>query len=110
MTIRLTSPLPQVHNGQLEPTRKFWLPEVPVFDAMTQGQTRKEALEMIGDWFASLVTRKGFSVEVHPRGRGEFQVSSADARTMVEPLAATAAPPKRSVAGRSGSAAGREIT
>jgi hypothetical protein len=73
-------------QGNVYSDGKFWLAEVPVFDAMTQGRTRKEALGMIADWFASLVNRKGFSVEVHPVGRDEFQVSSSDARTMVSLL------------------------
>jgi len=32
-------------QGTLHRDGKFWLAEVPVFDAMTQGHTRKEALD-----------------------------------------------------------------
>jgi hypothetical protein len=41
-------------RGRLERDGKYWLAEVPVFDAMTQGRTRVEALDMIADWFASM--------------------------------------------------------
>lgn len=73
-------------QGKLCNEGKFWLAEVPVFDAMTQGRTRKEALDMIADWFVSMANRKGFGVDIHPTGKDEFEVSSADARTMVSLL------------------------
>ena len=73
-------------QGRLCSEGKFWLAEVPVFDAMTQGRTRREALDMIADWFVTMANRKGFSVDIHPAGKDEFEVSSADARTMVSLL------------------------
>lgn len=62
---------------------KFWLAEVPLFAAMTQGRTRREALEMVADWFETMVGRPGFSVDVHPGRAGEFEIGSRDVRTMV---------------------------
>jgi predicted transcriptional regulator len=62
------------------------LAEVPVFDAMTQGRTRKEALDMIADWFITMVDRKGFTVRTHAVHADEFEVSSEDARTMISLL------------------------
>jgi predicted RNase H-like HicB family nuclease/DNA-binding transcriptional regulator YiaG len=73
-------------HGRVYRDGKWWLAEVPVFDAMTQGRTRKEALDMIADWFITLVDRKGFSVHVEPTGRDDFEVSSDDARTMISLL------------------------
>jgi hypothetical protein len=73
-------------QGKLSGDGRWWLAEVPVFDAMTQGRTRKEALEMIADWFATIVDRKGFSVEVHPTASEEFEVGSDDPRTMISLL------------------------
>lgn len=70
-------------HGKLSRDGKWWLAEVPVFDAMTQGRTRREALEMIADWFATMVNRKGFSVQVHATGKVEFEVGSENARTMI---------------------------
>ena len=60
--------------------------EVPVFDALTQGRSRKEALAMVADWLTTMVGRKGFVVEVVPVGRELFEVSAADARSMVSLL------------------------
>jgi hypothetical protein len=73
-------------QGKVRRDGKFWLAEVPVFDAMTQGRTRKEALDMIADWFVTMTDRKGFAVEIHPVARDTFEASSSDARTMVSLL------------------------
>jgi len=73
-------------QGRLQREGRFWLAEVPVFDAMTQGRTRKEALDMIADWFVSMVERKGFSIEIHPVGSDTFEATSSDTRAMVSLL------------------------
>jgi ribosome-binding protein aMBF1 (putative translation factor) len=73
-------------QGRIMRDGKWWLAEVPVFDAMTQGRTRKEALEMIADWFTSIVDRKGFAVRVHPTAKEEFEIGSDDTRTMISLL------------------------
>lgn len=73
-------------QGKLCRDGKWWLAEVPVFDAMTQGRTRKEALDMIADWFLSMIDRKGFSVQIHATGRNDFEASSDDTRTMISLL------------------------
>ena len=43
--------------GKVYKDGKFWLTEVPILDAMTQGHTRKEALAMIEDLLESLGAR-----------------------------------------------------
>ncbi|MDA2923605.1 helix-turn-helix domain-containing protein [Acidobacteria bacterium AH-259-L09] len=73
-------------DGKVYKAGRFWLAEVPILEAMTQGRTRKEALEMVVDWFETMVDRPGFSVTVHPGKEGEFEVSSTDIRTMVSLL------------------------
>jgi hypothetical protein len=73
-------------QGKVYKDGKFWLAEVPVFDAMTQGRTREAALDMMADWFVTMADRKGFSVEIHPVSRSTFEASSSDTRTMVSML------------------------
>src|SRR5205085_12060257 len=46
--------------------------------AMTQGRTKTEALEMIGDWLETMINRPAFRAEVHPRGKAEFEISGND--------------------------------
>ncbi|MCY3838407.1 MAG: helix-turn-helix domain-containing protein [Gammaproteobacteria bacterium] len=69
--------------GNVYEDGKFWLAEVPLLDAMTQGRTKREALEMAKDLVESLANRPGFSAVVHPGKGGDFEVSSTDVRGMI---------------------------
>ena len=70
-------------QGRLIKDGKFWLAEVPIFAAMTQGRTRKQALAMIADWFTTMIHRSGISVSVHEGKKGEFELSASDTKAMV---------------------------
>ena len=48
----------------LEKNGAFWLGEVPALDIMTQGRTKKEAIEMVIDAVETLVDDKYFYAEV----------------------------------------------
>lgn len=65
-------------EGKLVRDGRFWLAEIPLLDAMTQGRTRAEALMMIGDWLETIVDRPGFRAKVYPRDKNEFEVSGND--------------------------------
>src|SRR3954447_10214579 len=69
-------------EGSLVRDGKFWLAEIPLLDAATQGRTRAEALTMIADWLGTMGNRPGFKAEVHPRGKVEFEVSGSDGAAM----------------------------
>lgn len=69
-------------EGKVARDGRFWLAEIPLLDAMTQGRTRTEALEMIADWLETMVNRNGFHAEVHPRSKQEFEVSGNDVGAM----------------------------
>ena len=73
-------------HGRVYRDGKFWLAEVPILDAMTQGYTRQEALVMVKDLLETLANRPGFSVEVYPGKRDEFEVGSADTRSIISLL------------------------
>ena len=64
-----------VRNG------RFWIAEIPLLHAITQGRTRAQAFAMIGDWLQTMVNRDGCA-QVHPRGKCEFEVSGSDAAAM----------------------------
>src|SRR6266566_5843468 len=70
-------------QGKLYKDGKFWLAEVPIFAALTQGRTRKEAVAMIADWFETLINRPSVSVTVHEGKKGEFEISASDTKAMV---------------------------
>jgi hypothetical protein len=70
-------------QGKLYKDGKFWLAEVPIFAAMTQGRTRKEALAMIADWFATMINRPGFSVTVYEGKQEEFELGASDTKAIM---------------------------
>lgn len=57
-----------------------------MFDAASQGRTRAEALEMIADWFVSMVNQEGFEAEIRGPKAGEFEVAANDSRAMISLL------------------------
>lgn len=69
-------------EGKVARDGRFWLAEIPMLEAATQGRTKAEALEMIGDWLETMVNRKGFHARVHPTGKYEFEVAGNDAAAM----------------------------
>jgi len=69
--------------GKIFKDGKFWLAELPLLDAMTQGHTRKEAYAMVEDLLESLANRPDFKVTVHPGKQGDFEVSSTDPRVLI---------------------------
>jgi hypothetical protein len=69
-------------EGKLTRDGRFWLAEIPLLEAITQGRSRKEALEMIGDWLETMVNRPGFRANVHSGRGAEFEVAGNDAAAM----------------------------
>ena len=65
-------------RGTVKKGEKFWLVEVPALDVMTQGHTRREALEMIADAIEVLVDQPDFKVEVHARRGEKIEVGSKE--------------------------------
>jgi len=69
--------------GRLLRDGRWWLAEIPLLDALTQGRTRRQALEMVKDWIETAVNRGDVYATVHEKGRTEFEVSGSDATSMV---------------------------
>jgi predicted RNase H-like HicB family nuclease len=69
--------------GRLFRDGRWWLAEISLLDALTQGRTRREALNMVKDWLETAVNRDDFQAIVHERGRNEFEVSGSDATSMI---------------------------
>lgn len=51
-------------EGRVWKDNKVWLAEVPILDVLTQGKSRKDALNMIREAIELLVNKKMFSVQV----------------------------------------------
>ena len=73
-------------HGRVYKDGRFWLAEVPIFDAMTQGRTREEALTMAADLLESLARQPRFKVQIHPGKGADFEASSSDTRTLISLL------------------------
>ncbi len=73
-------------GGTIYQSSRGWAAEIPLLEAVTQGQTRQEALDTMAYFLETLVDRPGFSVEIVPGQDDYFEVSSADARGMVSLL------------------------
>jgi hypothetical protein len=69
-------------EGVLIRDGKWWLAEIPLLDAVTQGRTRAEALDMVRDWLETMVDRKGFRASVFLRGKTEFEIAGNSAAAM----------------------------
>ena len=72
--------------GRIYKEGKWWLAEVPLLDAMTQGRSRKEALAMVADLLETLANRPGFCVHVHAGEQEAFEVSATDTRSLLSLL------------------------
>ncbi len=73
-------------SGKVYKDGKFWLAEIPILDAMTQGHTKKEAFEMASDMVKSMVNKEGFQVEIYKGKKGAFEIGSSDAEHLVSLL------------------------
>lgn len=69
-------------EGTLRRDGKWWLAEIPLLDALTQGRSRNEALQMIADWVETMADHRDFRATVFPRGKSEFEVAGNDAAVM----------------------------
>ena len=67
-------------QGRIFEDGGFWLAEVPILDAMTQGTSREDALDMAKDMVETLANRPGFSVTVHSHADGNIELGSDDVR------------------------------
>ena len=64
----------------------FWLADIPFFELMTQGRTKKELLLMVEDLFITLADKKGFEVNVKSTKDGILEIGSNDNKVMISLL------------------------
>jgi len=77
-------------EGRVWKEGKFWLAEVPSLDLMTQGKSRKNALDMIldvvmelmRDAFPEKVTKK-FGLHLYPYEKNLFGLEATDTRMLL---------------------------
>lgn len=69
--------------GRIRKDGKFWLVEIPAFDAVTQGRTKREAHAMARDLIETMAGVAGFRVTLDPTGVDTFEIGSRDIGTLV---------------------------
>ena len=69
-------------KGRIFEDGGFWLAEVPVLNAMTQGTSKEDAVDMVRDMVETLADRPGFSVTVRSCGDGTIELDSDDVRSL----------------------------
>lgn len=62
--------------GRIKKDGRFWRVEIPAFDAVTQGRTKRDAYAMAGDLIETMADVKGFRVSVHPTGGATFEIGA----------------------------------
>ena len=63
-------------EGRIRKDGSYWLAEIPAFDALTQGRTKREAFTMAKDLVETMADTRGFLVTVHPTGRETFEIGA----------------------------------
>jgi hypothetical protein len=70
-------------TGRIWKDGKFWLAEVAMLDATTQGRSRPEALRMVVDLVETMANKEGFHVRVFSGDGDSFEIGSDDVATLV---------------------------
>jgi len=68
--------------GRVFKSGKFWVIEVPILGIVTQGNSKKDAFDMIVDAIELLVNKKDFKVEVYSGKKSYFEIASKDVATL----------------------------
>ena len=69
--------------GRLKRDGKFWLVEIPAFDAVTQGRTKTEALGMAEDLIETMAGAKGFRATAYPIRGESFEIGGNRLRVLL---------------------------
>ena len=73
-------------SGKIYKDGDFWLAEIPVLDVMTQGYSRKEAIEMVADLVETMANAEDFQTDVFLGTDGAFEVGSTNPKVMTAVL------------------------
>ena len=70
-------------EGRVKKEGRFWLIEIPAFDASTQGRTKREALEMAEDLIETMAGAEGFRVRAYPSGGETLEIEANHIGTLL---------------------------
>jgi len=70
-------------EGRVKKDGRLWLVEIPAFDAVTQGRTKREAFAMAEDLIETMADAKGFQVTAYPSGGEIFEIEANRIGTLI---------------------------
>lgn len=70
-------------EGRIKKDGRHWLAEIPAFDAVTQGRTKKEAFAMAEDLIETMADARGFRVTAHTAGGAVFEIEANHLGTLI---------------------------
>lgn len=70
-------------EGRIQKNGRLWLVEIPAFDAVTQGRTKREAFAMAEDLIETMADTKGFRVTAYPSGGANFEIEANRVGTLI---------------------------
>ena len=70
-------------EGRIRRDGRCWLVEIPAFDAVTQGRTKREAFAMAEDLIETMADAKGFKVTAFPVAGEIFEIESNRVGTLI---------------------------
>ena len=70
-------------EGRIERDGRFWLAEIPAFDAVTQGRTKREALKRVEDMLETMAGSIDFRVMAFSMGGDTFEIEANHIGTLV---------------------------
>lgn len=62
----------------------WWVIQCPVLDAMTQGRTKQEALEMMVDWVQSMLGDAKYPIDIQSVGKNDFNMRMKDFQPILQ--------------------------
>ena len=63
-------------EGRVKKEGRFWRVEIPAFDAVTQGRTKREAYAMAEDLIETMADTRGFKVTAFPSAGEIFEIEA----------------------------------
>jgi predicted RNase H-like HicB family nuclease/DNA-binding XRE family transcriptional regulator len=70
-------------EGRIKKDGRLWLVEIPAFDAVTQGRTKREAFAMAEDLIETMADATGFQVTTYPMGGESFEIEANRVGTLI---------------------------
>lgn len=65
-------------QGKVYKSGKFWLAECPALDAMTQGKSKRDAINMLKDWIQSAAGRPQLAIDIAEGQAGRISIETKE--------------------------------